>query len=795
MRGITDDIRFALRQLARRPLFTLVAVATLGLGTGVATAMYTVVDGVVLRPLPFAGADRLVAVCEVHASVARFCVASPPNVEDWAAESDAFEVIGVGRDWSHMLHTGGRGESVASGLATPQLFQALGVRAARGRVLLPEDQREHRAVTVLSHALWVSRFGGDTGIVGRTITLDGAPFEVIGVLPPNLEVPDLERVRLWVPLPFDPRDTENRGWRGFQTYARLAAGVTRAEAQRRLAASQERLGERYPATNAGWGVRVEPLADRLTGAVRGTLFVFLGASLLLLLVACANVAGLLIARGATRFREFAVRAAVGARPTRLFRLVAVESVLLALLGGGTGLLVAVWATDVFLGLMPAELPRASGIAVDGRVLLFAAALTVVAGLVGGVVPALRATRVDLAEAVKQGQQPGQSRGVASLRGALIVTEFALAFTLAAGAGLLARSFARYRTWEPGFDRRGLLTTWVLAPSERYPNAPAVTALFDRLVEELRALPGVDHVGLVSNGPLLGGLETGAFITSAADTVSAAWYDASPGWFATLGLGMRLGRGFSDDDRAGAPRVAIVNEAMAARAWPGRNPLGERLTRPGDQAALEVIGVVPDVPPFTPGRPAEPEVYWPYAQAPRWASFVVLRHRGDAGPLTRALEARLHAIDPDLTVSAVLPLEARVARMLRRPQFNMLLIGAFGAVALLLTGAGVFGVLAASVEGRRREFGVRLAVGASASGVVWMVMREGIVLAATGATIGAVLAFAGARLAANLVPGVAPADAVAFGAAALTLLVAAVTGTWLPARRAGRVDPMTALRAE
>jgi putative ABC transport system permease protein len=802
MDALIHDLRFALRTLLRSPGFALLSTLTLALGIGVSVAIFSVVDRVLLRPLPFPDSRRLVALCETHPSVEGFCIASPPDVEDFSRASRTLTAIGLGRDWSFTARRGTAAEGVDGGLATPGLFRTLQITPALGRLFGREDMGPGaHHVVVLSDALWRSWYGGDRQVIGRSLVLNGEGYDIVGVLPAGVEVPRLEEAKLWVPLPFDPRDEENRKWRGFQVVGRLAPGATPASAASELGAIQRDLGARYPETNRDWGVRVEPLLDQIVGPVRPTLLVFMGAVGILLLVACANVANLLVARGATREREFALRSALGAAPGRLFRLIATESVVMALAGGAGGLLVARWAMDVLLPLMPGRLPRLGSEALDARVLGFALLLTVATGIVAGLAPAARAARLDLAAAIKEGHQPVAWRRALGLRGGLVIAEVAMAFVLATGAGLLARSFASLLRWNPGFDQTHLLTFWTLASDGKYRDHASVSALFERIAAELRTVPGVTSVGMTSSGPLFGGRETDEFVLegpeagAAREPVVARWYDMDPGYFPTLGVVLKRGRLFTGADREGAPPVALINQAMARRYFAGADPVGRRLRMKEAATPLEIVGVVADIPPFLPGTPAQPEIYWPYAQSPRWASFFVLRTGGDPSAIVKAVQARLHGVDPDLEASSVETLEELVGFQLRRPRFNLLLIGVFAAFALALTLVGVYGVVAAAVAGRTREIGVRLALGATSRQVLAMVLREGMVLAGLGVGIGLVGAIWLTRFAARLLYGVTPGDAATRVVVVALVACAALLACWLPARRATKVDPVVALRSE
>ena len=802
MDTLIQDLRHAIRSLLKSPGFSALAVLTLALGIGIGVAIFSVVDNVLLRPLPFADSRKLVAVCETHPSVEGFCIASPPDVEDFAARTRTLSSIGLGRDWPFTARRGTASEGVDGGLATPGLFRTLEITPALGRFFRTEDMGPGAApVAVLSDALWRDWYGADPRVVGRTLVLDGKSYQIVGVMRPGDEVPQLEDARLWVPLPFSPKDEENRKWRGFQVIGRLASGATPATAAAELGAIQRELGARFPQTNRDWGVRIEPLLDRMVGPVRPTLLVFMGAVAILLLVACANVANLLVARGASREREFALRSALGAGPGRLFGLIAAESVVMALAGGAAGLLVARWAMDVLLPLIPGGLPRLGTVSLDARVVLFALVLTAVTGLLSGFAPAARAARLDLAAAIKEGHQPMAWRKALGLRGGLVVAEVAMAFVLATGAGLLARSFATLLRWRPGFDQTHLLTFWTFASDGKYKDHASVTAVFERIRSELRTIPGVTSVGMASSGPLFGGTETGEFVIEGAEAstsrepVVARWYDMDPGYFPTLGVALKHGRFFSDADREGTPQVAIVNETMARRYFPGVDPIGRRLRQKNGTTPVEIVGVVADIPPFLPGTPAQPEIYWPYAQSPRWASYFVLRTSGDPAALAKVAAARLKGVDPDMEASGPATLEDRVGRQLRRPRFDLLLIGVFAACALGLTLVGVYGVIAASVSARTREIGVRVALGATAPRVLGMVVREGMVLVGLGVAIGLVAAVWLTRFAANLLYGVTPGDVATRLVVVVLLAAAALLACLVPARRATKVDPLVALRSE
>jgi len=651
-------------------------------------------------------------------------------------------------------------------------------------------------VVVLSHALWQTRFGADRAIVGRTITLDNAPYTVAGVLPPDLAIPQLEGVELWAPLPFDQRLEDNREWRGFKVYGRLAPGVSLARAQDELNRIAAGLAEQHPETNRGWTVSVTDLRAQVVGSVQRALLVLLGAVGFVLLIGCANVANLLLARIAHRGRELAVRAALGAGRWAALRLVLCESLVLAVLGGGVGFLLSFWGLAAFVRLAPRGIPRLHEVTMDARVLAFAFGVSVLASLLFGVVGFARAARLNLGEAL-HGRDVAPARRV-DVRGALVIAEMALALMLLTGAGLLLRSFTRLAQWNPGFDVQHLTTTWLLASDTKYTTRPQVAALWSRAADEMRALPGVVSVGEASAGPLFGGTETGRLRVvgrdaGVGDSSTARWFDVGADYFATLGVPLLRGRGFAPADVAGAPDVAIVNDAMARRYWQGQDPLGQQVVMDG--RAMTIVGIVGDVQPLNPDAAAQPEIYWPNRQAARWATYVVLRTAGDPGGIERSARRTLQQLDPDLSVGAFQTLNARFARQLVYPRFVTLLMATFAVIALILAAVGVYGVIAYGVARRTREIGIQLALGATQVSVVRRIVGQGLSLAAVGVALGAAGALAITPVLRGLLAGVQPGDPLTFVGVAAVLVLVALVASYLPARRASGVSAMEALRSE
>jgi putative ABC transport system permease protein len=796
--AVALDLRYSARRLLHRPLLTSAAVATLALSIGATTAVYSVVRSVVLRPLPFPRSERIVSLCETNELVSDYCVASPPDVENWKERSRTLSRIGIARYWFFNVNHGGRSEGLVSGLATPSFFDVFELEPILGRLLRPGDER----VALLSYALWQSSFGSEASVIGRSIRIDGEPFEVVGVLPARTRLPWHERVQLWTPLPFDPKDEENRDWRGFSAVARLAEGFSLADARSEMAAVSASLALDYPATNTGWGIRVQPLRRELVGATRETLLLFLGAVVLVYLIGCVNVANLLLARNAEKEREIALSVALGAGRRRVLSQLLSESLLLSCLGGVLGFVIGVLATRGLVAVAPSDVPRLSEVSLDSTVLALALGLSVVTALVFGLLPAWRASGVDPGPALSTGARgflPGARTGPG---GGLVVAELALAVVLLVSAGLLIRSFSAVLDWKPGFDRESVLTFQVFAPRANYPEGARVTDFFERLEEDIRAIPGVVSVGASSAGPLFGGRETTelaieGFDASGDARPTARWYDVDRGYLPTLGLPLREGRWFTDADREDAPRVAIVNEAMAERYWPSGSAVGQRVESLGvaEGTTWEIVGVVGNVTPFFPDGVAEAEIYWPKRQFSRWATFFVLRSATDPEAVVSVARARVEKLDPDATFGRVSTMDELVQRELTAPRFQMLLMSVFAFMALVLAVVGVYGVVAHDVTRRRHEFGLRMSLGAGRSDILRLVLGSSARMAAAGLFLGGAAALAAGRALSHLLHGVAETDAVTYVVVAILLLVVTLLASYLPARRASRSDPMIALRCD
>lgn len=799
------NARQTLRSLRRNPGFTFVAVLTLGLGIGANSAIFSVVNGILLQELPFSEADRLVSLCETRPDEAGTCwTASTPNVADWAERSSSFEEIGVFRWWGHILESPDRSQSVRTLIATPQFFRVMGYQPALGRVFRDEDQDEgRRQVAVLDHDFWEARFGADPDILGNTIRLSGKSFQIIGVLKAGQKPPEMSgepTAHIWLPLHFDPRASDRREWRGFYAVGRLAPGANLEAARQEMTVIRQGLVEEHPRENAEWGLQLSSLHERVVGEVRATLLFFLGAVGLVLLITCANIANLILARMSGREAELGVRTALGASTSQLVALLLIEGLVLALLGGGMGLGIAWVGTPFFISLAPAGIPRLTEIGMDGPVLAFTLLLSILATLLFGLAPLARATRVHPMAAIRSGQQGRSRRILGGANGILVVTEVAFALALLVGAGLLTRSFISFHQWEPGIDREHLLVVSNSSMTGAYQGGEAIINLYRSLDERLASLPGVRSVARSSAGPLFGGFEPDQVLPSEEAEQGgrghqARWYDISPRYFETLGVPLLMGRDFTADDGPEASPVVIVNETLANLLWPGENPLGRGIWMEAHDRTRMVVGVVADVPPLDPDRSVDPEMFWPQAQYPRPFTFFLIRTEGDPTPIRPIIEDRIKEIDPNLQVGLVRGYDEMVASHLVQPRFNMLLTSIFSGVALILAAVGIYGVVSRSVAARTREIGIRIALGAPGARVMGEVVRGSLILSGTGIALGLVLALILSRLMRSLLHGVVPTDPLTYLTVPLILFGVAVAACIIPASAAARVSPMATLKEE
>jgi putative ABC transport system permease protein len=794
------DIRYALRSLLRHRVFALTAILTLGLGIGANTAIFSAVNGVLLRPLPYPEPDRVLTIWGFHPSIGRE-TASLPDFLDWR-KARSFSGMAAWANAAFTVTGTGEPEVVSGALVTPSYFRVLGAPIPLGRDFRDDEARGAARVVVLSQGYWQRAYGGRSDVVGRQITLGGVPYTIIGAGARGLALP--AQVDLWAPLQTDT--TLGRRNDFLQVIGRLAPGATPEGARVELATIARRLEAEYPASNAGWGVELIGLQERIVGEIRPALLVFLGAVALVLLIACANVANLMLVRVAAREREVTIRAALGASRLRLLRQFLTESVLLALAGGILGLGLAVWGVDALRALEPGTVPRLQEIRLDARALAFALVLSTGTGLLFGVVPAIRALGFDLRGGLAEGGRAlAGARAAARTRNALVLAEVALASVLLVGAALLLRSFVGLQRVDPGIAVDGILTARVTLPRSRYEDPARQVAFADALLDRARALPGVSSAALGSGAPVDDALPYWAFAMAGVEqpppevVQDAVVYRASPEYFPTFGLPLIRGRLFEAGDRADQTPVAIVSQGLAQRYWPGRDPIGSRITfgDPGDSTSdwMTVVGVVGDVRQDGAVSPAYPQIYVPFAQLSNRSIVVALRTGRNPLALVAPLKQVLAGVDPNLALSQVSTMEQRVAGTLARPRVNALLLAAFAATALVLAALGIYGVIAYSVVQRTRELGIRVALGASADVVLGMVMRQGLSPVLIGLAIGLGVAAVGSRVLRSLLYGVTATDPATYAAVAAFLTVVAVAASYVPARGAARSDPVQALRAE
>ncbi|HEV8702061.1 MAG TPA: ABC transporter permease [Candidatus Polarisedimenticolia bacterium] len=798
MDTLIQDLRYGSRTLLKAPGFTVLAVLTLAIGIGANTALFSVVNGVLLRPLPYPDPERLVMVHGTDVPRGNESAnVSPPDVVDFRTQSRSFEGIAALSQGDIVLT--GRGEPVrlAVMIATANVFGVLGARPLVGRFFLPEEEQPGRhRVAVLGHRFWTRRFGADPGIVGRTLTLAGHPYTVVGVLPAGFILPDADP-DLWRPVPIDP---ESRGGHWLNAIGRLRPGVSLEQAQVEMDTITRRLEQQHPDTNTGRHTRLEPLKDAVVRDARAALYALFGAVGFVLLIACANVANLILVRASGRRREIAVRAALGAGRLRIVRQLLTESLLLFLCGGLAGTLLALWGTDLVVALASESLPRSGEIVMDLSVLAFSLALSTVAGILFGLAPALQHSRVDVERALRDdGRNATAGRGRSRVLGALAVTQVALSLVLLTGAGLLIKSLWTLLRVDPGFRAERVLTLDLALPESRYPDEGRMFAFYTSLLDRLDALPGVQSAGAVNILPLSGSNSCDGFsviehppAAVGRQPCAEARY-STPGYFPALGIPLVRGRSFTEADDGNAPRVALINQAMARLFFPGEDPIGKHVVY--NAAPRAIVGIVGDVRHFGLDTEAPPEFYLPHQQLPMWEMTLAVRASSDSVPLVAAVRGAIAALDRDLAVANVRTISDLLHRSVARPRFRAVLLGAFAATALALAAIGIFGVLAHGVAQRTREIGIRMALGARRRAILGMMLGQGIRLTLAGVGLGLAASIVLTRFLSGLLFGVSPTDPITLSGVTLLLTLVALLACVVPARRATRVDPMTALRCE
>jgi putative ABC transport system permease protein len=804
-----NDLRYALRQLLRAPGFSVTALLTIALGIGACTAIFSVVSGVLLRPMPYPESDRLVVVRETNPPQFESFSVAPGQYFTWQAHSSSWQSLAALRNSTYNLTGQGEPQRLRAVRVTANYFSTLGVRPMLGRdFTAAEDTPGNELVVILSHGFWQQQFGGRRDILHKKLILSGQAHLVVGVLPPIGDQPRAGGGRrgqsdIYTPAAYTVEDREQRGGHYIAVLGRLKPGVTVAQAQSEMSVIADRLARQYPDTNKGWGVKLTPMLEAAVGDVRPILLSLLAAVGFLLLIACANVANLLLVRGTARARELAVRGALGAARGRLLRQLTTESVLLALLGSALGVLVAWAGVAALMAFAPASLPRVQEVAIDLRALGFSLALALLTGVGFGLVPALQVTGGQLHDTLKQGGRgAGESAPRHRLRAVLVVTEMAIALVLLVGAGLLMRSFLRLQQVDPGFDPRNALAIRLALPEKKY-EIPGSKVLFvNQAVRTLGAVPGVQVVGATHVAPLSGSDYMLTFSIrgrpplAAYDLPSANYYSVSPDYFRAMGIKLLRGRFFQASDTPDSEPVAIVSESMARKHFPGEEALGKVVNiSSGPERWSRIVGVVGDVRQYSLDGEVAIANYEPLAQVPFESLIFIVRSSGPVAGLPAALRKAVYAVDSDQPVANIQPLTEWVAESTGRQRFAMLLFLVFSAAALLLAAIGIYGVMAYSVRQRTPEIGIRMALGASSAEVLRLVFVQGGRLIALGLALGLAGALVLTRFLSTLLFGVSAHDPLTFAAISFVLVLTAALACLLPARRASAVDPMTALRSD
>jgi len=806
MRTLISDVRHALRLILKSPGVAAVAVLSLALGIGANTAIFSVVHAVILKPLPFPRPDEIVSLEERNRDGSPSGQTGWATYADWRTRSRTLSEVAVASYWDPKLSAAAAEAEKLEGLKVSDgFFRVLGIRPALGRDFLPQEDRPGAPrVAILSHGLWQRRFGGDPALVGRTVSISEIPFTIVGVLPADFESIfsplNYKPAEIWSPLRYDASLKQAcRTCRHLRAFGRLREGVSIERARAEMDAISATLVKEHPTDYGAAGAVVTPIAKKVTATLRPVLWALLGAVAFVLLIACANVASLLLAQAASRRREIAIRTALGAGRVRIGRMFVTEALLLACAGGVLGVLTSAWSLDALVRLAPGNLPRLAGVHVDGTVLLFSLAISLATGVLFGLGPALAFSRQDPQAAMRDGGGSGRGRSLRSM-GLLVSFDAALAFLLLFGAGLLVRSTARLLSVDPGFNAEHVLKLEIDLSGNRYREDAPVVAYFDRVLERARAIPGVTAAGIVSELPLGGNWDgNGVHVeghepANPADAPDALRYGATPGYLEAMGIPIRRGRAFTQADREGALPVILVNETMARSLWPGEDPLGRRI-RVGDHPWKTVVGIVGNV--RHRGLDADPgnQIYVPFAQWADSSGILVLRSAGDPGSLASAVLSAVRRVDPDQPVSHVSTLASVVADSAGTRRFAMNLLAGFGILATLLAAVGIYGVVSGYVARRTREIGVRMALGADGRSILGLIGGKAIRLTAIGIAAGLLGAWALGRALRTLLFEVGPTDARALAAGALVVLAVSFGASLVPTRRATRIDPLVCLREE
>ena len=806
---LAQDLRYGLRTLLKNPGFTIVAVTALALGIGANSAIFSVVNAVLLRPLPFKNPEQLVMVWEnaTHAGFPKN-TPSPPNFLDWQRQNTVFTGMAAMAERSFNLTGVGEPERLDGRRVSANLFEVLGVSPLLGRTFVPDDDRPGAHVVLLRYSLWQRRFGSDPNIIGRAVTLNGQSYIVIGVMPRGVHLPGYGNWndQLWVPIALTNEEITERGTHFLDVIARIKSGITLKQAQAEMETIAARLAKEYPKYNTRIGATVTPLHEEIVGDIKPALLVLLGAVGFVLLIACANVANLLLARAAVREKEIALRLALGASRSRLMRQFLTESVLLALLGGGFGLLLAFAGTRVLKTFVPATVLQAQTINIDAKVVVFTALIALVTGIVFGLAPAMHASHSNLNESLKEGgRDSAAGRKGNRLRGLLVIGEVAVSFILLIGAGLLINSFLHLRNLDPGFRTDHLLTMKIDLSELKYPDGERRSLFFEEVLRRIRVLPGVQSAAVAGNLPLTyNGDSATIAVEGIPDPPPDQWPDViyraiGPGYFSTMGIPIARGRDFTDQDKGDSKKVVVISEKTAQHYWPGQDPIGKRL-KPGatnsDVPWREVIGVVKDVRQNDFIAQPKMQMYFNYRQMKDLAAnALVVRTSVEPISLATSVRNAIWAVDKDQPVADIDTMDYIVSQAIARQRFSMLLLGSFAALALVLAAVGIYGVMSYSVAQRTHEIGIRIALGAQRGDVVGMTMKQGLKLVGVGLLIGLASAFLLTRVMASLLFGISPTDPATFASICVVLLGVAALASYIPALRATKVDPIVALQAQ
>ena len=811
MENLFKDIRYGVRGLLKHPGFTAIVVLTLALGIGASTAIFSVVDSVLLRRLPYQTAERIVAIQELDPD-GRRGQSTSANFYDWRAQNTVFEHLAAIKTTTTNLALSDHAERLELAQTNANFFDVFGLTPQYGRLFIPQDEQAgHEPVVVVSNALWQRRFGSDPSLVGRSITLDGRNYTVVGIAPAGFQYPD--KTELWLPplrlvpeLYPDQDVTQSRRMGYLAVVALLKPGVSLQQAAGEMETITARLRQQYPDTNNRRFNRVVSLHEDLVGDTNKLLWLLLGAVTFVLLIGCANVANLLLASGASRRKEMAIRAALGASRWRVIRQLFTESTILALAGGAVGLQIAFWGLAAITKLLPSDFPRLNEIQIDLRVLGFTFAASMLTGILFGLAPALQISRSDVQEAIREtGRGTSGSRRQSRFRQALIVVEVALSVVLLAGAGLLFRSFLRLQSVNAGFVSQHVLTAKVTPSGTNYVNDADYAKFYNQVIEKVGAIPGVQDVGLINTLPLYKGPTSGFRVEGRPVTTPDKWPSVnyrvvSPNYFRAMGIPVLQGRAYTDRDDENAPRAMIVNQQLVHQIFPDENPIGKRITFGGTDANgqprwFEIIGVVANVRSLELREEPNPELYFS-AQQDLWpAMSLVVRSTVEPSSLSASVRQAVNEVDRSVPVADVKPMDHIVSESITQPRFNLFLLGLFGAVAIVLSAAGIYGVTAYTVTQRTHELGIRIALGAQVGDVLKMILGQGMAVIGVGLVVGLAAAFALTRLLRSLLFGVGENDPLTFVAITVVLVLVALIACYIPARRATKVDPLMALRAE